>query len=968
MRHTALRLLLLSLFAIMPALAQEPPAGQTTSPEKAAQDSFAAEPYVIELLRNKLRFEADGKGERDVLIRLRVQSESAIREFGVLVYPYMASFENFDVLYVRVHKPDGTTVETPPSDMQDLDSAVSREAPMYTDQREKHIAVKALGVGDLLEVSLRWTIHDPIAAGHFWFDHDFFKAGICLREDLEIDVPANLPLKLSSTNRAPEPKELAGRRIYTFTVFHLNKEEEDDTAWEKSFNGAPPPAVRLSSFSSWAEVGSWFAGLQQPRVRVTPEIRAKAGELTAGKSSDDEKIRAIYDFVASRFRYIGVNLGEGRYTPHYADEVLANRYGDCKDKHTLFAALLEAAGIHAYPALISTGFKLDADLPSPSLFDHVITAIPRGDSFLFLDTTPEVAPYGLLLRGLRDRQALIIPPDAPAKLVRTPADPPFPNFEKYRMDSSIDMAGVLDGKARFEDRGDSEVLIRMAYRNTPQNNWKELAQNFIQRLGFGGTVNDVIASQPESTSDPFWFTYTYHRPDYSDWKQRRISLPFPVIFLAELTDKQKASKDPLPLGSPQEIIYETSLKLPDGVSPILTNNADQKNDFAEYSATYSFEKGVLHGTRHLKMKLREIPGSERVAFSAFVKAVEDDENRYIVLRGNFESDDPFRKGWSLLKERKPAEAAALLEKSAEDDPDNIAVKLALGYAYLRIPNENKAMALFQTILQGTSDRPGMLSAVAYELADANVRINDALDFATKAVAATSADTMNVTSNPPSEMDYRRTRALAYQWDTLGWANFRADIATAEKFVESSWLLDQRAATGEHLIEIYEKLGKKQAAIRICRLALEASGKDEEPDLRDKLQAARERLGVSKADSMTVSANAYKPLASGGIELSEMRAVQIPFQGDLHGEFKSATFAVVIENGKKIRQALFLEGAEELRPATKAFAATSYRQTFPDDTPAKLALKGLLSCSKYSKGCTFVFMPLDSLGATFAPNQ
>jgi hypothetical protein len=159
-----------------------------------------------------------------------------------------------------------------------------------------------------------------------------------------------------------------------------------------------------------------------------------------------------------------------------------------------------------------------------------------------------------------------------------------------------------------------------------------------------------------------------------------------------------------------------------------------------------------------------------------------------------------------------------------------------------------------------------------------------------------------------------------------------------------------------------------AAIRICRLALEASGKDEEPDLRDKLQAARERLGVSKADSMTVSANAYKPLASGGIELSEMRAVQIPFQGELHGEFKSATFAVVIENGKKIRQALFLEGAEELRPATKAFAATSYRQTFPDDTPAKLALKGLLSCSKYSKGCTFVFMPLDSLGATFAPNQ
>jgi transglutaminase-like putative cysteine protease len=143
--------------------------------------------------------------------------------------------------------------------------------------------------------------------------------------------------------------------------------------------------------------------LEKPKAAVTPEIRAKAEELTKDLNSEHEKIRALYNFVSTHFRYIGVDLGIGRYAPHSAADILANRYGDCKDKHTLFAALLKSVGISAYPVLISSRFRLDPSFSSPDLFDHVITAIPKGDSFVFLDTTPEIAPFGLLLANLRDR-------------------------------------------------------------------------------------------------------------------------------------------------------------------------------------------------------------------------------------------------------------------------------------------------------------------------------------------------------------------------------------------------------------------------------------------------------------------------------------------------------------------------------------------------------------------------------------
>jgi transglutaminase-like putative cysteine protease len=44
--------------------------------------------------------------------------------------------------------------------------------------------------------------------------------------------------------------------------------------------------------------------------------------------------------------------------------VLGNGYGDCKDKHTLLASLLKAAGITAWPALINASNEPDF-IPSP---------------------------------------------------------------------------------------------------------------------------------------------------------------------------------------------------------------------------------------------------------------------------------------------------------------------------------------------------------------------------------------------------------------------------------------------------------------------------------------------------------------------------------------------------------------------------------------------------------------------------
>ena len=175
--------LLITLTVALTAQAQAP-AKPATSP------GYPKEANVIETDTTKVTFENDGTSTRESTSRIRVQSDAGVQRYGLLVFPYQSSSESLDIEHVRVHKPDGSIVETPPDNVQDMSSEVSRQAPMYSDQREKHIAVKGLGTGDVLELQLHSKETKPLVPGQFWFGYNFSHDGIILQEQLQISVPA----------------------------------------------------------------------------------------------------------------------------------------------------------------------------------------------------------------------------------------------------------------------------------------------------------------------------------------------------------------------------------------------------------------------------------------------------------------------------------------------------------------------------------------------------------------------------------------------------------------------------------------------------------------------------------------------------------------------------------------------------------------------------------------------------------
>ncbi len=706
------RFVLLALFlsCLLPAaLAQKP---ENKSVEKpAAKPDYSQEAYVLEQFRTSYRFENDGTGRKEVSARVRVQSEAGVEQWGQLVVGYNSANERVEIPSVRVLKKDGSVVAAPPDAVQDLSAPIQREAPVYTDYRQKHITVPGLRPGEVLEYNLVTVIHTPLAAGEFWTDYDFDKQSIVLEEQLEINIPRDRAVKLK-TKPGSEPKisEEGGRRIYRWTSSHLVREDEKDKDKKKKRKKSEPepPAVQLTTFSSWEDVGRWYGSLERERRAPTAEIQRKAAELTAGKATDLEKVEALYDYVAANFRYISLSFGLGRYQPHAAADVLHNQYGDCKDKHTLLASLLEASGFHASSALINSSRKLDTEVPSPSQFDHVISLVPLGKEEIWLDTTTEVAPFRLLSFNLRKKQALVIPAGGSPHLEETPADPPMPNRQLQELEGQVSELGKLNARVKYVARGDTELLMRVIFRRVPSAQWQRLVETMNALGGLDGEVADLKVGDPAATKEPFQLEFQISKANFFDWtkKKSEVELPLSQIQLTEADDDEVSSdSEPIKFGPPGEYEYRVRLEFPAKYTARAPLPVSVKRDYGDYQSSYKLEGSVFTGARKLLMRQRELPAVRASDYVAFRRALLSDLAQRLSVENtaagnptppsNLKADELNDGGLAAVQSGNFPLAVELLKRAVEVDPKHKSAWNNLGNAYLAQRKTNEAIAAYQ---------------------------------------------------------------------------------------------------------------------------------------------------------------------------------------------------------------------------------------------------------------------------------
>jgi len=636
----------------LPAQSPAPPSAITPSESKSKAE-FSQEPAVLEYVHCSMRYENDGSGTRETRARIRVQTPAALTLAGQLVFQYTATDEEVEIESVRVIKPDGSVVTAGPDTVQDLSAPVTREAPMYTDARQKHVTVPGVSVGDAVEYDVV-TMAKPLLPGQFWQIWNFESRVIALDEQLDLNVPSNRTLKIkSSEGMEPSISVEGDRRIYHWATSNLKTPPPIDLF--KAFNfdvikllegerPPSPPRVMFSTFQSWSDVADWYSQLEHDKRTPTPEIRAKADEITRGLETDEAKAEALYYWVSQNIRYVSLSFGVGRYQPHLAANVFANRYGDCKDKTTLLEAMLEAEGLHGQPVLANAVADVDPDVPNPLQFDHVFEFLHVGSKDVWLDTTLGVAPFGYLAPQLRGKESLVVSAMPSKELRKTPQELPLTVEYRVGVKGIVDAEGTLDATVELQSRGDLEVLIRLLNDHLSQDQLAKSADTVLARTnGFlynsvqytdFKVINGSDSSHPVKAQFHVSGKLMYVNPKDSTREQLTAALTtIPLTQLRVLNLLPKAESKPVPpenaeslpvdLKGPKSYSLDVELAFASLVGSEVPPPREFRitKDFAEYASLDSWKDNVYHGSKSLDLRVATVPSSDSKDYAAFAEKI-----------------------------------------------------------------------------------------------------------------------------------------------------------------------------------------------------------------------------------------------------------------------------------------------------------------------------------------------------------
>jgi tetratricopeptide (TPR) repeat protein len=711
------------LWAVLALCASAPSRSQApASPAHAAPPSYSAESIVIRHAEIIMDMKADGTGTRDETTAATIQSEAALRQLGVIGINFASASERVEFRYVRVRHADGSVTETPLDGVQEQAAPITREAPFYSDLKQKQLPVKGLHVGDTIE----WQTHSDRfkaeAPNQFWGNFGFVRDAVILEQHSELRIPAASHVTVW-TNPAsgikPSETTTGGQHIYIWDWKQLDPtagpaaeagakaKKKKPLTPEEAVDGEEGrlPDVAWTTFPNWGAVGAWYRSLEADRNIPDEAIKAKVAEITAGKTTQEDKAKAVYAWVSGQIRYIGVAFGVGRYQPHAASAVLDNQYGDCKDKHTLLAAMLNAIGLHPDAVLLGAGIRFNDAVPSPASFNHLITRVQIDGKPIWLDSTAEVAPYRLLPPLDRDKQVLVIPSEGPAAIARTTSDYPYAPYSTLTAVGSLDKDLTGDSKFVLTYRDDDEIILRSVLRQVSPAQYSEFVQRIMARMGFGGTTNEAEIDHADDPSQPLVISFHYHRVKEPTWGENRITAAFEFMPLPAVDEKDPPIA-PIALGIPRTETSTLEIKLPEGWSAELPEAVHAVSPYAKVDVTYKLDKGVLHAERRLTVLKEKVPAAEWKPYKAWYDEAGADGVPFIQLThgtghrsssasnpaiSNAEAAKLVSKAWDELQHNQVDAAETDLLGAQQLNPNQEALWGDLGLVALRRGNHIEAM-------------------------------------------------------------------------------------------------------------------------------------------------------------------------------------------------------------------------------------------------------------------------------------
>ncbi len=375
-------------------------------------------------------------------------------------FQYQADQQRVELKGAKVYRSDGSIDEAIESGEG---AANDPSISMYTSARTFYVQFPRLEPGDVVE--LRYRIDDITPRNEF---ADYYGDIVYMQSDEPI-AHAEYVLVAPKSRTINIDKQVTGLEETVTTsgnqrTFRFVADQVPPIMPEQ---GMPPWSevlgfVHVSTYSSWNDLGKWYWGLVRDQLDLDAETRKTLREIVKGKTTTEEKVKAVYAWVTKNTRYVALEFGIYGFKPRRCVQTVNRGWGDCKDKATVIVTFLRELGIDANLVILRTQMRGDfrSRLPSLAPFDHAIAYVPELD--LYLDGTAERT--GIDELPVMDRKALgLLVLDGKAKLVRLPGADPMKNVVERDLDVRLGKDGSATVKFEYDVSGHAAPGFRTRY-------------------------------------------------------------------------------------------------------------------------------------------------------------------------------------------------------------------------------------------------------------------------------------------------------------------------------------------------------------------------------------------------------------------------------------------------------------------------------------------------------------------------
>lgn len=619
------RIAALLLIAFFPAvcLAQEPAsATQTITPPAEPQPAAAQEPVnSFSFVRYRADYEvkADATSVETNEYEILIKTKAGVDNFSQVRLSYSEKMDTLEVIAAYTIAPDGTRHDVPADKIYTQESYSSASAAMYADRKVKVIVFPNLSPGTRLVYRYRQSQNTPYFPGYFglWENLSLFTQ----YDDAKITLtaPRNLPMHVYTRDvqGSDRPRIEGDTARWSWTYSRKTPMQNQNwtaAGWEYG------PTVMASTYPDFSAMGRAYQLKGAEAAKLTPNIQARADDITKGIGDRRAQAAAIYEWVAKNIRYVAVYLGNGGLEPNSAESILANRYGDCKDHTVILEALLAAKGIASTPVLIGAGGG--PTLPPIAVlgrFNHAINYLPEFD--LYLDSTSPYARFGQLPSS--DLGAPVVH-TVDGKLSRTPPNGPAVNA--YRADSfyTFSANGDVSGRTRQDGSASGEIGLRGMFSQLTSQNRPRIEESIMSASGFNGVGRLKLEGDVDDLRKPFGYSFSFDATDYVDFSVvGGMTLPDPpgADSMRGIYATASSEGNATPFYCNDSLREETyTLKFPATVPLIAIPRSSRfRNAAGEYEAIWKREGQEVIATHRLS--LNAIHGADKLClpsdYSAF---------------------------------------------------------------------------------------------------------------------------------------------------------------------------------------------------------------------------------------------------------------------------------------------------------------------------------------------------------------